>query len=135
MRQVAEREVVIHEQITRGAEGMTSAYDAWWLRFMSHQFESEITVHQGGRSASVRNMLKFMGAFETPLLAGERVTVRAEGEDAERAVGFMAGVISGEIPREQWKSAEAREHYRACALKKQKKREEKRSRVDESVAR
>jgi phosphotransferase system HPr-like phosphotransfer protein len=65
--------------------------------------ESEITVHQGEHSASVRNMLKFMGASETPLLAGERVTVRAEGEDAERAVGFMAGVISGEIPRERWK--------------------------------
>ncbi|TCJ16909.1 hypothetical protein E0L93_09410 [Rubrobacter taiwanensis] len=97
--------------------------------------ESEITVCQGEHSASVRNMLKFMGAFETPLLAGERVTVRAEGEDAQRAVGFMAGVISGEIPRERWKSPEAIEHYRACAPKKQKKHEEKRSRVDEGVAR
>jgi hypothetical protein len=44
MTRVAEREVIIHEQITRGAEGMTSAYDSWWLRFMSRQFESEITI-------------------------------------------------------------------------------------------
>lgn len=55
------------------------------------QYDSEIVVVKDGREASAKSALKLMtlGAHK-----GDRIVIRAEGEDAEEAVSALVEIIS-----------------------------------------
>jgi phosphocarrier protein HPr len=84
---VAERETVI------GAEEGLHARPAAQFVKTAKQFSSDIVVVKGEREANAKSSLKIMtlGARK-----GDRVTIRAEGDDAEEAVDALAGLISAD---------------------------------------
>lgn len=55
------------------------------------QYDSEIVVVKDGREVSAKSTLKLMtlGAHK-----GDRIVIRAEGEDAEEAVSALVEIIS-----------------------------------------
>jgi len=55
------------------------------------RFASEVVVIKGGREANAKSPLKVMALGAKK---GDRVTIRAEGEDAEEAVDALADLIS-----------------------------------------
>lgn len=57
------------------------------------QFNSDITVMKGNREANAKSSLKIMtlGAKK-----GEKIIIRAEGEDAEEAVDALVELISAD---------------------------------------
>jgi len=84
---MAERETVI------GAEAGLHARPAAQFVKTAKQFSSDIVVVKGEREANAKSSLKIMtlGARK-----GDRVTIRAEGDDAEEAVDALAGLISAD---------------------------------------
>ena len=84
---MAEREMVI------GAEEGLHARPAAQFVNKAKQFSSEIVVVKGGREANAKSPLKIMtlGARK-----GDKVTIRAEGEDAEEAVEALAQLVSAD---------------------------------------
>ncbi len=55
-------------------------------------FSSQIFLVKGDREVNAKSIIKITGFAKK----GERVTVRAEGEDAEEAVETLAEVISAD---------------------------------------
>lgn len=57
------------------------------------QFRSEITVSKGDREANAKSPMRIMtlGAKK-----GDTISIRAEGDDAEEAVGALVELISQE---------------------------------------
>ena len=55
-------------------------------------FSSQIFLVKGDREANAKSILKITGLAKK----GEKITVRAEGEDAEEAVETLAAVISAD---------------------------------------
>ncbi len=53
-------------------------------------FSSQIVLVKGEREANAKSILKITGLAKK----GEKITVRAEGEDAEEAVETLAALIS-----------------------------------------
>ena len=84
---MAERETVI------GAEEGLHARPAAQFVKTAKQFSSEIVVLKGEREANAKSSLKIMtlGARK-----GDRVTIRAEGDDAEEAVQALVGLVSAD---------------------------------------
>ena len=84
---MAERETVI------GAEEGLHARPAAQFVKTAKQFSSDIVVVKGEREANAKSSLKIMtlGARK-----GDRVTIQAEGDDAEEAVDALAGLISAD---------------------------------------
>jgi phosphocarrier protein HPr len=84
---MAERETVI------GAEEGLHARPAAQFVKTAKQFSSEIVVLKGEREANAKSSLKIMtlGARK-----GDRVTIRAEGDDAEEAVEALASLVSAD---------------------------------------
>jgi phosphotransferase system HPr (HPr) family protein len=84
---VAERETVI------GAEEGLHARPAAQFVKTAKQFSSDIVVVKGGREANAKSSLKIMtlGARK-----GDKVTIRAEGDDAEEAVEALTQLVSAD---------------------------------------
>jgi phosphocarrier protein HPr len=55
-------------------------------------FSSQIVLVKGDREVNAKSILKITGFARK----GEKVTIRAEGEDAEQAVETLAEVISAD---------------------------------------
>ena len=55
-------------------------------------FSSQIALVKGDREVNAKSILKITGFARK----GERITVRAEGEDAEQAVETLADLISAD---------------------------------------
>ena len=55
-------------------------------------FSSQIVLVKGDREANAKSILKITGLAKK----GEKITVRAEGEDAEKAVETLAALISAD---------------------------------------
>ena len=55
-------------------------------------FSSQIVLVKGDREANAKSILKITGLAKK----GEKITVRAEGEDAEEAVEALAALISAD---------------------------------------
>jgi phosphocarrier protein HPr len=55
-------------------------------------FSSQIVLVKGDREVNAKSIIKITGFAKK----GEKVTVRAEGEDAEQAVETLAEVISAD---------------------------------------
>ena len=55
-------------------------------------FSSQIVLVKGDREVNAKSILKITGFARK----GEKITVRAEGEDAEQAVDTLAEVISAD---------------------------------------
>ena len=55
-------------------------------------FSSQIVLVKGDREVNAKSIIKITGFARK----GEKVTVRAEGEDAEQAVDTLAEVISAD---------------------------------------
>ena len=84
---MAERKMVI------GADEGLHARPAAQFVNKAKQFSSDIVVIKGGREANAKSPLKIMtlGARK-----GDRVTIRAEGDDAEEAVETLAQLVSAD---------------------------------------
>lgn len=55
-------------------------------------FSSRIVVVKGDREVNAKSVLKITGLAKK----GEKITIRAEGDDAEQAVEALAGLISAD---------------------------------------
>ncbi len=82
---MVERETVVGPE-----EGLHARPAARFVK-TAKQFSSEIVVIKGEREANAKSSLKIMtlGAKK-----GDKIVVRAEGEDAEEAVNALVGLIS-----------------------------------------
>jgi phosphocarrier protein HPr len=54
------------------------------------RFSSQIVVIKGDREVNAKSVMKITGLAKK----GEKITIRAEGEDAEQAVDALAELIS-----------------------------------------
>ena len=82
--------MVERETIVGPEEGLHARPAARFVK-TAKQFSSEIVVIKGEREANAKSSLKIMtlGAKK-----GDKIVVRAEGEDAEEAVNALVGLIS-----------------------------------------
>ena len=55
-------------------------------------FSSDIVIVKGDREVNAKSILKITGLAKK----GEKITIRAEGEDAEKAVETLADLISAD---------------------------------------
>ena len=55
-------------------------------------FSSDIVIVKGDREVNAKSILKITGLAKK----GEKITIRAEGEDAEQAVETLADLISAD---------------------------------------
>jgi phosphocarrier protein HPr len=55
-------------------------------------FSSQVVVVKGGREVNAKSVLKITGLARK----GDKITIRAEGEDAEQAVETLAELISAD---------------------------------------
>ncbi len=85
--QVVEREVIVVP------EAGLHARPAKEIVKKARGCSSNITVVKGSREASAQSLMKLMALGAKK---GDRVLVRAEGEDEEEAVEVVAGLISSE---------------------------------------
>ena len=56
------------------------------------RFSSQVVVIKGDREVNAKSVLKITGLARK----GEKVTIRAEGEDAEQAVEILAQLIAAD---------------------------------------
>jgi phosphotransferase system HPr (HPr) family protein len=83
---VAERETTV------GPEAGIHGRPAARILKAAKGFSSQIVLVKGDREANAKSILKITGLAKK----GERITVRAEGEDAEEAVETLAALISAD---------------------------------------
>ncbi len=83
---VAERETTVGPE-----EGLHARPAAQFVK-TAKQFSSEILVIKGEKKANAKSVLKITGLAKK----GERIIIRAEGEDAEEAVDALAELISAD---------------------------------------
>ena len=83
---MAERETTVGPEA--GIHGRPAA------RFLkaAKGFSSDIVIVKGEREVNAKSILKITGLAKK----GEKVTIRAEGEDAEQAVETLAELISAD---------------------------------------
>jgi phosphotransferase system HPr (HPr) family protein len=83
---VAERETTV------GPEAGIHGRPAARILKAAKGFSSQIVLVKGEREANAKSILKITGLAKK----GEKITVRAEGEDAEEAVETLAALISAD---------------------------------------
>ena len=66
----------------------------------ANQFESDIKIICNGNEINAKSMI---GVLSLGAGQGSRVTIQAEGEDAEAAAAELARVIEEELPKEDTK--------------------------------
>ena len=83
---MAERETTVGPEA--GIHGRPAA------RFLkaAKGFSSDIVIVKGDREVNAKSILKITGLAKK----GEKITIRAEGEDAEQAVETLADLISAD---------------------------------------
>jgi phosphotransferase system HPr (HPr) family protein len=83
---VAEKETTVGPEA--GIHGRPAA------RFLkaAKGFSSDIVIVKGDREVNAKSILKITGLAKK----GEKITIRAEGEDAEQAVETLADLISAD---------------------------------------
>jgi phosphotransferase system HPr (HPr) family protein len=83
--------LMVERETTVGPEEGLHARPATRFVQTAKQFSSRITVSKGDREANAKSPMKIMtlGAKK-----GEKVIIRAEGDDAEEAVEALATLIS-----------------------------------------
>jgi phosphotransferase system HPr (HPr) family protein len=57
------------------------------------QFDSEVKLEKGGKSKNAKSV---MGIMALGALEGDKIKVRAQGPDEEKAAEAVAAVVSGE---------------------------------------
>lgn len=82
---MVERETVV------GPEAGLHARPAAQFVKTAKQFSSEIKVYKGEREANAKSSLKVMSLGAKK---GEKIVIRAEGEDAQEAVDTLVELIS-----------------------------------------
>jgi phosphotransferase system HPr (HPr) family protein len=83
---VAERETTVGPE--EGIHGRPAAQ----IVKAAKGFSSQIVLVKGNREVNAKSVLKITGLAKK----GEKLTVRAEGDDAERAVEALADLISSD---------------------------------------
>ena len=83
---MAERETTVGPE--EGIHGRPAAQ----LVKTAKGFSSQITLVKGDREVNAKSVLKITGLARK----GEKITVRAEGEDAEEAVEALSELISAD---------------------------------------
>jgi phosphocarrier protein HPr len=81
---VAEREATVGPE-----EGIHGRPAAQFIK-TAKRFSSQIVVIKGDREVNAKSVMKMTGLAKK----GERIIIRAEGEDAEEAVDTLAELIS-----------------------------------------
>jgi len=81
---VAEREATVGPE-----EGIHGRPAAQFIK-AAKRFSSQIVVIKGDREVNAKSVMKMTGLAKK----GERIMIRAEGEDAEEAVDTLAELIS-----------------------------------------
>jgi len=81
---VAEREATVGPE-----EGIHGRPAAQFIK-AAKRFSSRIVVIKGDREVNAKSVMKMTGLAKK----GERIIIRAEGEDAEEAVDTLAELIS-----------------------------------------
>ncbi|HEX2742229.1 MAG TPA: HPr family phosphocarrier protein [Rubrobacter sp.] len=83
---MAEREATVAAE--EGIHGRPAAQ----LVKAAKRFSSQIVLVKGNREVNAKSVLKITGLAKK----GEKITIRAEGEDAEQAVEALADLISAD---------------------------------------
>jgi phosphotransferase system HPr (HPr) family protein len=83
---VAERETTVGPE--EGIHGRPAAR----ILKAARGFSSQVVLVKGDREVNAKSIIKITGLAKK----GEKITVRAEGEDAEQAVEALAQLISAE---------------------------------------
>jgi phosphotransferase system HPr (HPr) family protein len=83
---------VAHRETTVGPEEGIHGRPAARILKAAKGFSSQIVLVKGDREVNAKSIIKITGFARK----GEKVTVRAEGEDAEQAVETLAEVISAD---------------------------------------
>ena len=83
---MAEREATVGPE--EGIHGRPAAQ----LVKAAKRFSSQIVLVKGNREVNAKSVLKITGLAKK----GEKLTIRAEGEDAEQAVEALADLISAD---------------------------------------
>jgi phosphocarrier protein HPr len=83
---MAEREATVGPE--EGIHGRPAAQ----LVKAAKRFSSQIVLVKGNREVNAKSVLKITGLAKK----GEKITIRAEGEDAEQAVEALADLISAD---------------------------------------
>jgi phosphocarrier protein HPr len=85
-RLVAEREATVGPE-----EGIHGRPAAQFIK-TAKRFSSQIVVIKGDREVNAKSVMKITGFAKK----GEKIIIRAEGEDAEEAVDALADLISAD---------------------------------------
>jgi phosphocarrier protein HPr len=83
---VAEREATVGPE-----EGIHGRPAAQFIK-TAKRFSSQIVVVKGDREVNAKSVMKITGLAKK----GEKIIIRAEGEDAEEAVDALAELISAD---------------------------------------
>jgi phosphotransferase system HPr (HPr) family protein len=83
---VAERETTVGPE--EGIHGRPAAR----ILKAARGFSSQVVLVKGDREVNAKSIIKITGLAKK----GEKITVRAEGEDAEQAVDALAQLISAD---------------------------------------
>jgi phosphocarrier protein HPr len=83
---MAEREATVGPE-----EGIHGRPAAQFIK-VAKRFSSQIVIVKGDREVNAKSVLKITGLARK----GEKITIRAEGEDAEQAVETLAELISAD---------------------------------------
>jgi|SRR5215211_610986 len=85
-------EVMAERETTVGPEEGLHARPASRFVKTAKQFSSDIVVIKDGKEANAKSVLKITGLAKK----GEKIIIRAEGEDADEAVDALVEIISAD---------------------------------------
>jgi phosphotransferase system HPr (HPr) family protein len=83
---------VVERETTVGPEAGIHGRPAARFLKAAKGFSSDIVIVKGDREVNAKSILKITGLAKK----GEKITIRAEGEDAEQAVETLADLISAD---------------------------------------
>lgn len=90
MCEVREEQFVAEREATVGPEEGIHGRPAAQFIKTAKRFSSQIVVIKGDREVNAKSVMKVTGLAKK----GEKIIIRAEGEDAEKAVDALAELIS-----------------------------------------
>lgn len=83
---------MVEREATVGPEEGIHGRPAAQLVKVAKGFSSQIVLVKGGREVNAKSVLKITGLAKM----GEKITIRADGEDAEQAVEALSDLISAD---------------------------------------
>jgi phosphocarrier protein HPr len=87
---VREEQFVVEREATVGPEEGIHGRPAAQFIKAAKRFSSQIVVIKGDREVNAKSVMKMTGLAKK----GEKIIIRAEGDDAEEAVDTLAELIS-----------------------------------------